>query len=182
MLDRWVTKQQADFVGRGADIASRSLNVSRVNIALEFVGTNKKVLDLGCNDGAIANRIRNMGNYVLGVDLPEVTKIAERKNPGIEYVSCDLSEGLPFEDEEFDVVVALELIEHLVDDEFFLNECNRVIRKGGKLIISTPNVAFIRNRAWLLFGKFMKDNLHFHLYTFKELRGKLRAAGFTSII
>jgi 2-polyprenyl-3-methyl-5-hydroxy-6-metoxy-1,4-benzoquinol methylase len=110
-----------------------------------------EVLDLGCNDGAISLEIYKRGHKVTGVDFPEV--LEHVKHEKIKFVPADISERLPFKNESFDVVFFLEVIEHLVYPTFTINEIKRVLRKNGFLILSTPNVASLRNRIFLLQGK-----------------------------
>lgn len=62
------------------------------------------------------------------------------------------TEDFPFEDNLFDAVIALELIEHLYDPDHFLEEVYRVLKPSGYFILSTPNLASIHNRIALLFG------------------------------
>jgi len=62
------------------------------------------------------------------------------------------TEDFPFEDNFFDAVIALELIEHLYDPDHFLEEVYRVLKPSGYFILSTPNLASIHNRIALLFG------------------------------
>lgn len=178
MTNKWTEYQEKDFSTRGAEIASTSLNCSRVKIALSYVGKNKKVLDLGCNDGAITEEVARRGNDVLGVDLEKVITIAREKHTNLNFTSFDISESFPINDEEYDVIIATEIIEHIVDDIFFLQECYRILKKRGKLIISTPNVAFIRDRIRLLFGKYCEGDTHVRMYTFKTLHEKVMNVGF----
>lgn len=177
--ERWIRYQEEDFTSKGADISSRSLGATRVKLALKYIEKNEKVLDLGCNDGAITNEIAKKGNDVLGVDLEEVIeKVAKKKYPHLKFVAHDLSQKFPWTDGSFDVIVALELIEHIPDDDLFLQECFRILKKGGKLILSTPNAAYFLFRAMLLFGKFHEFSRHIHYYTFETLIKKLKHARF----
>ena len=75
-----------------------------------------------------------------------------RKN-GVKCYQLDVDEeDFPFEDNYFDTVTALELIEHLFDPDHFLDEVYRVLRPDGIFVLSTPNLASIHNRIALLFG------------------------------
>src|SRR6266516_2804230 len=77
----------------------------------EWVGTGKRVLDLGCRSGALT-RAYVEGNEVVGVDVDRAA-LAEAAKLGIETLWADADEPLPFEDESFDVAVAGELLEHV---------------------------------------------------------------------
>jgi 2-polyprenyl-3-methyl-5-hydroxy-6-metoxy-1,4-benzoquinol methylase len=104
----------------------------------------KKVLDLGCGVGYGSYLLKESGaNEVIGVDIAdEAIGIAKGyyKLPGIEFLFMD-ARSLGFQDESFDVVVAFELIEHLIEQDEVLSETRRVLKDEGILIISTPNKA-----------------------------------------
>ena len=72
------------------------------------------MLDLGCRTGALTQHYAE-GNDVVGVDVDRAALEQAVARLGIETVWADVEEGLPFEDESFDVVVAGELLEHLAD-------------------------------------------------------------------
>lgn len=59
---------------------------------------------------------------------------------------------LPFWNESWDVITAYDVIEHMLDPDAFLSECNRALKTGGHLVVSTSNMATIYNRVVLLFG------------------------------
>jgi SAM-dependent methyltransferase len=70
----------------------------------------------------------------------------------IPFTQVDLEKALPYGDSEFDIVFAGEVIEHLADTDIFINEIKRVLKSGGKLVLTTPNVASLARRAMLLLG------------------------------
>lgn len=181
-MNKWVDYQEKSFSLSGQDIAKRAVNSDRIKKSLKFINPGEMVLDLGCNDGSITNLIHDKKCEAIGVDLPEIIKIAKSNFPDIEFLSFSLEEKFPLKDMSFDCVFAGSIIEHIMDDNFFLEECFRVLRDNGKLILTTANVAYIRDRAWLLFGRFVDCDAHIHLYTFRNLRKKLKSAGFKKII
>jgi SAM-dependent methyltransferase len=91
---------------------------------------------------------------------------------------------LPFEPASFDAIVCGDLIEHLRDPERFLARVRPLLRPGGQLVVSTPNVANWAIRLGLLFGRFrytqrgILDRTHSHLFTRKTLLECLAAAGY----
>ena len=125
----------------------------RVENILKFIGNKKKVLDIGCWDGLIGELIARNDNEVYGVDISEsVLKVAESK--GIKTCKVDIEcEELPFPANHFDVVVAGEVIEHVFDTDSFLKKIKHVLKDGGNLIITTPNLATLGRRLLLLLGK-----------------------------
>lgn len=114
---------------------------ARYHICMEMLGCvrGRKVLDLGCGDGALAGLIAKAGGQVIGVDPSELgielarKEFARRGLRGKFYIT---SEHVP--DESCDVVVCTEVLEHVVDPEMLLKEIIRVLKPEGIAVISTP--------------------------------------------
>ena len=122
---------------------------------LDFIESNKniKLLDLGCNDGAITTKISNKLSMptIYGVDIVgERLKIAKELN--IEVIKSDLNGGFPFKSNSFDVIHANQVIEHLSDVDRFATEIYRVLKPGRYAIISTENLSSWHNIFALLLG------------------------------
>ncbi|MFH1367119.1 MAG: methyltransferase domain-containing protein [Patescibacteria group bacterium] len=107
----------------------------------------KKILEIGCATGLIS-QIFCAENEVCGLDLSD-DLLAGAKSRGLRTVKADLEEELPFKNDRFDLIIASEIIEHVIDTDKLLCEINRVLKKDGKLILSVPN---LRNffSPWLL--------------------------------
>ena len=181
-MNNWVKYQEEDYSSKDSEITEASLLTDRIKKSLRFINPNDIVLDLGCNNGLVSNVIFNMECEVIGVDLPKVIKIAKVKFPYIKFLSFNLNSSFPFEDNYFDCIMAGEIIKHIIDDEKFLKECHRVLKDNGKLIITTPNIAYIRNRMLLLLGRYVDVETYMHLYAFRNLKRKMAKTGFKKII
>lgn len=129
---------------------------------------NPKILDVGCGTGANLEMLAGFGEAE-GVDVSD---------DALEFCTAKglkahkgLAEKLPFEDESFDVVTALDVVEHLDDDIAGLKEMHRVLKRGGKTLIFVP--AFM----WL-WG--VQDDISNHRirYTKKQIVERLEKAGF----
>jgi len=118
---------------------------------LELSGKNESVLDLGCGTGVFTKMLQQRHKIVIGADISK-TAIKEGEKMGIKMVLVDLNERLPFPKNFFDTVTAGEIIEHIFNTSNFLKEISRVLKKGGKLILTTPNVASLARRIMLFFG------------------------------
>ena len=86
----------------------------------------------------------------------------------------------------FDFVVAAEFIEHLFDQEKFLEKVKEMLAPGGKFILTTPNFLVWNNRIKMLLGRFgikevFNDKSHIHLLSYTGLHEKLKGAGFTIV-
>lgn len=138
-------------------------------------GPGRRVLDLGCRDGALT-RTYAEGNEVVGVDADREA-LAEAEKLGIETRWADLDEPLPFEGASFDVVVAGELLEHLRDPSRLVAEADRVLRPGGTLVASVPNAYRLKNRLRFLLGRKPEDDpTHLQMFSADDVRALL--AGF----
>ncbi|HSX36464.1 MAG TPA: methyltransferase domain-containing protein [Patescibacteria group bacterium] len=116
----------------------------------------KKILDIGCGDGYFLKGLRDAlparrKVELWGVDYSK-SKLRQAKKQGFSTKWCDLEQGLPFPDATFDVVYAAELIEHLFNPDFLLEECHRVLKPKGTIIVSTPNLQAWYNRALFALG------------------------------
>lgn len=114
----------------------------------------ERILDVGCGDGNFSVLLKEAckAKEVYGIEISEKGADLARKN-GVKCYQLDVDEeDFLFEDNYFDAVVALELIEHLFDPDHFLDEVYRVLKPEGIFVLSTPNLASIHNRIALLFG------------------------------
>jgi SAM-dependent methyltransferase len=127
-----------------------------------------KILDVGCGTGANLEMLAQYG-AAQGVDVSDDALEFCRKK-GLD-ARKGLAEELPFEDESFDLVTALDVVEHLDDDIAGLKEMYRVLKKGGKTLIFVP--AFM----WL-WG--VQDDISHHRirYTREQIVERLAKAGF----
>jgi len=129
---------------------------------------NPKILDVGCGTGGNLEMLEKFG-AAEGVDV-SAAALEFCKSKGLK-VHKGLAENLPFEDESFDLVTALDVVEHLDDDIVGLKEMNRVLKKDGRTLIFVP--AFM----WL-WG--VQDDVSNHRirYTKKQIIERLEKAGF----
>ena len=101
-----------------------------------------KILDIGCGGGLISEPMARLGAKVTGIDASEkniiVAKIhSKESNLEINYINSS-PEKLN-EIEEFDIILNLEIIEHVEDVELYLNSCNKLLKKDGLMFTATLN-------------------------------------------
>jgi len=102
----------------------------------KFFNKNKTVLDCGCGTGFFTERFGEISKLSVGVDIADSNiKIAKMLSKNGKFIKADIQK-LPFKDGKFDIVTAIEVIDHLNDREKGLEEIRRVLKKGGILIIS----------------------------------------------
>lgn len=156
-----------------------------------------QLLDVGSQIGAFALYASRVGFRAAAVDYDFFARrfgpLAEEH--GVEYRICDVAiEKLPFENERFDAVTYLDVLEHhSFSPKRVLKEIHRVLAPGGKIVVSTPNHASVYNRVLLAAGKSVNDNFmnffegsadlpvylgHHREYTRSELRRALELTGF----
>ena len=138
-------------------------------------GPGRRVLDLGCRDGALTQAYLD-GNEVVGVDADR-DALAEAAGLGIETHWADLDQPLDLDAESFDVAVAGELLEHLRDPQRLVGEVRRVLRPGGTFVASVPNAYRLKGRLLFLFGLPPEnDPTHLQMFSAADVRALL--AGF----
>lgn len=116
-------------------------------LAISFSSKNK-ILDIACGISTLG---KNFGNEVYGIDLnAQAVKVAKRH--GIHAIVGNIEDTWKYPDNYFNIVIASHIIEHVVNPDKLLLEAKRVLKKGGLLIIATPNLAAWFNRILLLLG------------------------------
>lgn len=106
----------------------------------DLVNNRKKVVELGCGLSPFLFRINNDERWGLDFSF-ETIEQAEQMYPGVKYVIGDATKT-PFKKGEFDAVVAGEIIEHLERPSDLIEEMERICKKGGIMVISTPILEF----------------------------------------
>jgi methionine biosynthesis protein MetW len=116
----------------------------------ELIWPGTVVLDVGCGDGSrYTDYLISAGAKVHGFDVSDFAVRAARKR-GIEAQVANLDRSLPAADEAFDSAVCIEVLEHLVEPEFTAKEIYRMLKPGGSLLVTVPNVGFWGVRMELL--------------------------------
>lgn len=174
--------------------------------ALPFiVGKQAKILDVGCGAGIMSLVFRKMGHDVSAInywkkcssteaDYVEVSLERERlERDGVHTEHVDIAEDrFPFQDGSFDVVLFLDVFEHINGPRKPLREIHRILKGGGILILTTPNLATLKNRLYVLSGRSNYAELsdyyyserffgHIREYTLNEVKQMLAWEGFTVV-
>jgi ubiquinone/menaquinone biosynthesis C-methylase UbiE len=150
---------------------------------MRFVGTLppvERALDLGCGDGRLTSLLR--AQNVTGADVSQVAlerAAARLPDARLELVRPD--EPLPFPDNEFELVLCAETIEHVRDVQLLLSEARRVLQPGGTLALTTPAHSRLTGLALLVGGferRFDPLSPHLRFFTRRSLRALLNELGF----
>lgn len=137
------------------------------------------VLQVDCGPGVLAARLADLGAQVTATDL-SAEAVRRARSRGINAIQLNPDRApLPFAAAAFDVVVSDSQIEHRVDFAHYLDECGRVLKPGGRLVLCVPNAAHWWLRWNLLRGRFPyvphtpTDWLHLRFFALPELRSLL---------
>jgi SAM-dependent methyltransferase len=159
-----------DEFKRDPDVVRRYTN--RIEKAAKLL-KDGLTLDIGCRSGYMNKYVK--GQYI-GLDITEVH--FKEKFTGIVADACHL----PFRNNVFDNVICMELLEHLVFPNECLAEMYRVMKYGGILIVSVPNIVCLVSRAKVLLGmepiNYDFESMHLHPFTYNSLEKLLRESGF----
>ena len=145
----------------------------------------RTVLDLGCGNGALTARFTREGFQMTGMDVSETgIAIASRSFPTIPFLHSDLSTPLAAEcQHQFDAVIAVEVIEHLLLPRLLLQRVQEALRPGGVFILTTPYHGFLKNLALALTNAFdnhwhpLRDYGHVKFFSRATLTGLLEEQG-----
>jgi SAM-dependent methyltransferase len=133
----------------------------------------RRVLDAGCGSGYGSAELARTARSVVGVDISNDALDFGRLHfplPGLHFARASCTE-LPFCGGSFDLIVAMEVIEHLKEWNKLLAECRRLLAPGGQFIVSTPNKNYYGDSRGLAGANLY----HEHEFTFAEFRDELRA-------
>jgi SAM-dependent methyltransferase len=150
-----------------------NVTYQRCQYAYEFAIpyiTGKKVLDVGCGRGYGTELMSRYAQFITGLDYDQFTVDDNTRRlkdiPNISFIRAAIP-PLPLEDNSVDVITAFQFIEHIGPRREFLQECMRVLRPGGKFLVTTPNIK----------KSFAPNPFHVHEYTFDEMKAEVTSVG-----
>ena len=166
---------------------------NKIRIVSQLLGAieGKSVLDIGIGEGFFSRLCLQKKAKTISLDFADpMIQYHKENNPDFTLVQAD-AQYLPFKNESFDILLALDVIEHLPSPPDFLNEVNRVLRKGGRLILITPNTGNIIEETlkipFRVLSKFLPIKMrkkdidhctHMKEFSVQELRLLLRKSNF----
>jgi len=141
-----------------------------------------RILDLGCDDGSMGERLRLAGHEVTGVDLHKLEGVGDRLDRFVEF---DLEFGVPPEvGGDYDVVLAADVLEHVRRPDLLLADIRSRLTPTGKVVTSVPNMGHWYPRVRVAAGRFdydrrgILDSGHLRFFTRQSFERLVRAGGF----
>ena len=154
-------------------------------LLLGEAGPGERVLDLGCGTGRFVAALRDAGADVVGVELAETALRRARVNaPGADLRLVEPDGSLPLDHGSVDLVWCSEVLEHVADTEHLLLEVRRVLRPGGRLLVTVPFHGRVKGAliALLRFDAHYDPlGQHLRFYTRSSLRTTLERSGFDAV-
>ena len=173
-------EQSTDYYGREyLDRYTAGMNPHRYSVemplryAAKIALLRKKagigsLLDVGCAEGFFLQQAINEDFEAIGCDYG--LKSEYPQGVDVKEGSLDLFNGLPFEDEKFDIVTCWAVIEHVRQPQVALQELIRVLRKGGYLFLDTPLCGDMSEKLVAARSHWLHPPEHLHVFTGKSLR------------
>jgi len=141
-------------------------------------GSANRLVDVGCGACQMARIARERGWGVTAIDAT-TSNIEHARSFGFEAVQADFNAPLPIPDATFDHAIMIEVIEHIVNAEVLVQEVTRILKPGGRLLMTTPNNAYYRRRIRALQGRPPDDEgYHFRFFVKRRLLETFERSGF----
>jgi len=147
--------------------------------ALSLIGLGTKVLEVGCANGRMTKYLLKKGCRITGVEiLPELASEAEKFCEKVIVGNIEDEKTLSkFEGKKYDVILFMDVLEHLVNPQKVLLRIKDFLEKNGCNIISLPNIVFLSQRLKILFGRFsyqkeggILDESHLRFFTLRTAK------------
>lgn len=160
---------------------------STSNVIFQLIENGKKVLDVGCGTGRLAEKLRIKKKcFVVGVETDQMkVEIAQGRCDRIIIADVETLKEVPFSARYFDIIIFADILEHLKKPDVILEKFKEYLKDDGYIVVSIPNVANWTTRLRLLLGKWnykglgLLDKTHLRFFTFQTAKKMLKNSGYT---
>lgn len=154
-----------------------------------LVGRNKRVHDIGCATGALGMMLKENGCYIAGVEINEESaKLAKKRLDSVHMGDIEeIADKLPWPREFFDIILCIDILEHLKRPDLVLLKIKKYLKRDGTLMASIPNVAHWSVRIGILLGRFnygeygICDKTHIRFFTLKSIKQLFEKTGYVIV-
>lgn len=165
------------YLGRIPFLRERAANELRARLPFYIKGG--RVIDVGCGRGDFLFRMKELGWEVLGIETdPLAAEIAKRRGIPVDTMQLEKT-CLP--ENWADAVIMNHVIEHIYDPVSELKECRRLLKKGGRLVLYTPNALSLGHETFGRSWRGLEPPRHLHVFSPATIRSALVMAGFTDV-
>jgi len=176
-------ENRAGYSGDSQGYAQNFRNWMRAE--LKALPRDARILEVGCGDGSFTKDLATFSSNVTAIDISaEQVEQNKRAYPQIDFRQHDVAELFPFADRTFDIIWCSEVLEHLFDPAYALQEMHRIMAPGGKLLVTVPHHGFFKNLLITLFkwdAHFVPSNPHIRFYSRNTLGQLVKTSGFDEI-
>ncbi|HIK29701.1 MAG: class I SAM-dependent methyltransferase [Oscillatoriaceae bacterium SKW80] len=160
-----------------------------LSLVKQAIPSQVRILDLGCGNGSLTSVIARHGYEMVGLDSSEAgIAIARQSFPECKFICSDIYDPPPKDLlQAFDIVLAVEVIEHLLYPRELVRYAKKCLKPNGRLILTTPYHGYLKNLALALTGKLdnhftvLWDNGHVKFFSVPTLTALLKAEGCTDL-
>lgn len=154
------------------------LGRQRRRLRTMFLGDSRpgRLLEVGSGSGRFLQRMRRAGWQVQGTDFDPAVAQRVQEKYGLQVDVGDLA-ALRYPGDTYDAVAMSQVVEHVHDPLALLEECRRVLRPGGRLVLSTPNAAGLPHRRYGRHWRGLEPPRHLHIFTPDALAACARTCG-----
>jgi 2-polyprenyl-3-methyl-5-hydroxy-6-metoxy-1,4-benzoquinol methylase len=157
---------------------------SRPDVQAVIDPRGKRILDIGCGEGALGTSLRAAGaSHIAGIEATPTAAAEARAALDVLVEGDVLAVDLPFETGEFDYLVFADVLEHLPTPEYALDRVLPLLRPDGHVVVSVPNMRFYLVLARLIADRWnytdagIRDRTHLRVFTRRSLLRMLESAG-----
>ncbi|MEH1789739.1 MAG: class I SAM-dependent methyltransferase [Nostoc sp.] len=165
--------------------------IKMISESVDIIEHQKKlrILDIGCGNGSLSNLVAQQGYEIVGIEESESgVKLANDNFPNCRFIEGSIY-NIPYTEigEKFDIVIAAEVIEHLVYPKELVRNVKKCLKPNGRLIITTPYHGYLKNLMLAVSGKMdqhfttLWDGGHIKFFSVATMNALLESENYTDI-